>query len=356
MVDAPIAIRILGDDLTILEKISRDIKFFILETSGTININNPFRTSKIDLHFNIDRAKAGILGVPLVEIDKTIRTAIARFPVATYRDNYGKDYNLTIRIPFEQKITLMDLDRIWISSLSGAQIPLRQLADIEFKKSPLLISHYNLERDATVTADVLSEYSVNNVTKNVIKQLEKYPWPKGYRYSVGGEIESQEESFGGMIKAILVALLGIFAVLVLQFRSYSQPLIVFSAIPLAIIGSILALLISGNSFSFTAFVGLTSLVGIVVNNSISLVDYSNQLVRQGIDVISAIKEAGEARFVPIILTTLTTVGGLLPLTTIGGTLWAPMGWTIIGGLLALTFLTLLVVPVLYKVFTKTNPV
>jgi len=131
-----------------------------------------------------------------------------------------------------------------------------------------------------------------------------------------------------------------------------QPLIVFIAIPLAIIGSIFALLITGYSFSFTAFIGLTSLVGIVINNSIILVDYTNQLRKAGTGIRDAIKEAGETRFMPIILTTATTVGGLLPLTLGGGTLWAPMGWTIIGGLMVSTFLTLVIVPVFYELFSK----
>lgn len=120
--------------------------------------------------------------------------------------------------------------------------------------------------------------------------------------------------WGGMFKAILVAMIAIFGVLVLQFRSYSQPLVVFSAIPLAIIGSILALLITGYSFSFSAFVGLTSLVGIVVNNSIILVDYTNQLRGAGKELVEALKEAAETRFIPIVLTTATTIGGLIPLT------------------------------------------
>ena len=154
------------------------------------------------------------------------------------------------------------------------------------------------------------------------------------------------------MQAVLVAAIGIFGILVLQFRSYIQPLIVFSALPLAIIGSVYALLITGYSFSFTAFVGITSLVGIVINNSIILVDYTNQLRAKGKELVSALMEAAETRFVPIILTTATTVGGLLPLTLGGGTLWAPMGWTIIGGLVTSTFLTLIVVPVLYKIVGK----
>jgi multidrug efflux pump subunit AcrB len=185
----------------------------------------------------------------------------------------------------------------------------------------------------------------------VVEGLKSYSWPKGYRYYIAGEFESREESFGGMGRAVIIALIAILAVLVLQFRSYRQPLIVFAAIPFAMIGSILALLITRNSFSFTAFIGLTSLVGIVINNSIILVDYTNQLRRQGTELVAALKEAGETRFIPILLTTATTVGGLLPLTLGGGTMWAPMGWTIIGGLVCSTLLTLLLVPVLYRLLS-----
>jgi multidrug efflux pump subunit AcrB len=208
-----------------------------------------------------------------------------------------------------------------------------------------------LDRSVTLTADVVDGYSVNDVTREIIIKLDAYLWPVGYGYHVGGEKESQERSFGGLEDAILIAIIAIFAVLVLQFRSFTQPLIVYAALPLAVIGSVLALLITGNSFSFTAFIGLTSLVGIVVNNSIILVDYTNQLRGEGKDILTAVKEAGETRFLPILLTTLTTIGGLLPLTLQGGTLWAPMGWTIIGGLLTSTILTLIVVPVLYKMFS-----
>ena len=351
-IEAPIAIRIIGDNLAELKRVASDIEKIILETPGTLNINNPLATSKTDLFVNINREKAGIYGVPLVEIDRTVRASIAGLAISTFRDYSGKSYNITVRQPFEKGIDFNQLNNIFVTSVTGAQIPLRQLASIEFKASPMLINHYNLERNVTLTADVKAGVSVNQTTKVIIQKMDTYDWPKGYRYIIGGEQESREESFGGMVQAIMVAMIAIFGVLVLQFRSYSQPLIVFSAIPLAVTGSFLALLITGFSFSFTAFVGLTSLVGIVVNNSIILVDYTNQIRRQGISVISALKEACETRFMPIVLTTATTVGGLLPLTLRGGTLWAPMGWTIIGGLVFSTFLTLIIVPVLYKTFTK----
>jgi multidrug efflux pump subunit AcrB len=353
-VEAPIAIKILGENLNELRKIAQDVEEIISSTPGTVNVDNPVRTSKTDLHVKINREKAGMLGVSLADIDRTVRTCMAGMTISKYRNAEGKEYNIVVRLPINSKPTITDFEKIYLTSVMGAHIPLKQLATIEFKSSPMQIDHFNLERDVTITADVLSGYSVDRVTKKIIVKLDQYPWQKNYRYYIGGELESREESFGGMTKAIIIAMLGIFGVLVLQFRSFSQPLIVFSAIPLAIIGSIIALLLTGNTFSFTAFIGLTSLVGIVVNNSIILVDYTNKLRGSGSDLISALKEAGETRFRPIILTTGTTIGGLLPLTLRGGTLWAPMGWTIIGGLLMSTFLTLIVVPVLYKIFTPNS--
>jgi len=185
------------------------------------------------------------------------------------------------------------------------------------------------------------------VIAGIMPWLDAYPWPDGYGYFFAGEVESRQESFGGMFKALIIASMLIFAVLVLQFRSVLQPLIIFSSVPLAITGAVIALFVTGNSFSFTAFIGAISLIGIVVNNSIILVDYTNQLIRKGSPVGEALTEAGKTRLTPIVLTAMTTIGGLLPLTLGGGTLWAPMGWTIIGGLLLSTLLTLVVVPVLY---------
>jgi multidrug efflux pump subunit AcrB len=350
--DAPIVIRLIGDNIAGLETIARDIEDMFETTPGTINIRNPMTTSKTDVHININRDKAGMLGVPIIDIDRTIRTAVAGASISRFRDSEGKEYAIVVRLPFDEKFQFEDFNRIFVTSLSGASVPLASLATIEFTSTPMQIDHFNLERTVQIMSDVAEGFSVDDVTRSIIKKLDAYELPADYRYSIGGEFQSREESFGGMIQAIIVALVGIFAVLVLQFKSYSQPFIVFSAIPLAIIGAVLALLITGYSFSFTAFVGLTSLVGIVVNNSIILVDYTNKLLDAGKSVVDALQEACETRFIPIILTTATTVGGLLPLTLGGGSLWAPMGWTIIGGLLMSTWLTLIVVPVLFKVLTK----
>lgn len=350
-VDAPIEVRIVGNDLDVLKSIAADVEPIIKAQAGAVNVNNPLGTTKNDVRVKINKEKAAMLGVSITDIDRTVRTSLTGLPLTQYRDKEGKEYDLVLRLPLEHRPVLSDFDRIYVASRSGALIPLGQLAAIELEASPLMISHYNLDRSVSITADVDVGYSVQKVTMAIVDQLNAYSWPKGYAFQMGGELESREESFGGMGQAMVIAMIAIFGVLVLQFRSYSQPFIVFSALPLAVIGSILGLFLTGNSFSFSAFIGLCSLVGIVVNNSIILVDYTNQLRREGKQTLEAIKEAGETRFIPIVLTTMTTVGGLLPLTLGGGSLWAPMGWTIIGGLLMSTALTLIIVPVLYEIFS-----
>ena len=351
-IEAPIAIRVIGDDIQVLRDMASQLEDVMRRTDGTINIDNPQARSQTDLHVRVNRDKAGLLGVPLASIDQTVRASIAGLPVSSYRDESGEDHPIVLRLPTPDRPRVSDLDRISVASMNGSSIPLRQVAVVDLKSSPNRIEHYLLERSAIVTADVDDGFNVAAVTEQIVSQLDGVVLPPGYRFQIAGEAESAGESFGGLGQALLVALFGIFGVLVLQFRSFRQPLIVFAAIPFAITGAILALLVTGYTFSFMAGVGLTSLVGIVVNNSIILVDYANQLREQGMSVLEAIREAGETRFAPIILTTLTTIGGLLPLTLQNSTLWSPMGWAIIGGLMMSTVLTLVVVPALYVVATR----
>lgn len=350
-ISAPIDIKITGEDINVLKQIAGEVEQYVKDAKGTLNISNELDKTSVDIYVDINKDKASMLGVPVSEIDKTIRACINGIAVSKFRNKKGEEYAMIIRLPFENAMSYEDFDKIYVESLAGRLIPLKQLAKISFQKSPSLISHYNMERNASITAEVKEGYTLDEVLAGIEEKLKTYSWPPGYHYKFAGEIESRRETFGGMQNASLLALIAIFAVLVLQFRSLKQPLIIFTAIPLAIIGSIIALFITGYTFSFTAFIGLISLIGIVVNNSIILVDYTNKLIGEGKNIGTALVEAAETRFTPIILTTLTTVGGLLPLTLQGGPLWAPLGWTIIGGLIVSTALTLIVVPVLYKVFT-----
>jgi multidrug efflux pump subunit AcrB len=348
---APVEIQLRGDDLVQLQEYARRVERIVRQSPGAINVDNPLRQNNTDLHFRINRDKAMLVGVPLFTVDKTIRSLVNGNAIGVYRDTEGEDYNIVLRYAAGQDFQLADFDQIYIPAATGTFVPLRQLADIQFAESPGRIEHYDKQRVATILADVDKGYSLDEVIATVDAQLEQEEWAAGYSYTYLGDLANRNDSFGGMGVASLLALLLIFGVLVVQFRSFSQPLIILTALPLAMIGSILALFLTGIAFSFTAFIGLTSLIGIAINNSIVLVDYANGLRDEGVSLAEAALQAGQVRFIPIVATTLTTILGLLPLTLTGGSLWAPMGWTIIGGLLTSTTLVLLVVPVLYQLFS-----
>jgi len=353
--NAPIEIRVIGENLDSLRSLSAQVEEIIRNTDGTKDVDNPLSNDKTDLSVSVNRDKAGMYGVSMLEIDQTVRAAMSGLFVdeATFDDN--EEYPLVVRLvrlPFSDHPVVSDFEKIYVSSRQGNQVPLKQLADIHFEASTAQIIHYNLDRSTSVTANVTNPDQTGAITQQIISQLNEMNWPAGYHYYAAGEYETQQESFGDLAQLLIIALIGIFAILVLQFHSFSQPLIIFSAIPLAVTGSFAALFLSGWSFSFFAFVGFISLSGIVVNNSIIFVDYANMLRKEGRTVKDALIETGKIRFAPILITTTTTIVGLMPLTFSATSLWSPLGWTIIGGMISSSLLTLLVVPVLYQWFSR----
>ena len=353
-VAAPIAIRVMGDDLDSLQQAAAGVEKLLLKTPGTVNVDNPIGRPKLDLDINILRDKAALLNVSLSSIDDAIRTSLMGSDVGNYRDQNGDDYDIMIRLDSAATPNINNINELLVMSNDGVYVPLKQLITTELQTVPSQLQHYYLERSATVTADTSAEFLTADVTAQVMQELELMKFPTGISYRVGGEQQSRSDSFSGLLQALLISLLGIFAVLVLQFRSFAQPAIVFASIPFAFSGAILALLAFGFSFSVMAFVGLTSLMGIVVNNSIILVDSANQLVGKGAEIREAIASAARMRLTPIVLTTLTTIGGLLPLTMKNSSMWTPLGLVIIGGMLISTVVTLFIVPALYLLITRRN--
>jgi multidrug efflux pump subunit AcrB len=178
--------------------------------------------------------------------------------------------------------------------------------------------------------------------------MDKMKLPAGYKYGMGGEVESRNDSFSGFGAIIIVTIFLFIAVLILEFKTFKSTLIVLSVIPLGIVGAAMALWLTGNSLSFVAIIGLIALAGIEVKNTILLVDFTNQLRVQGKDLNTAIREAGEIRFLPIVLTSLTAIGGLMPIAVSTNPLIAPLAIVLIGGLISSTLLSRIVTPVVYK--------
>jgi multidrug efflux pump subunit AcrB len=349
--EAPVVVRIVGDNNRILKELSSEIQKIVEKTKGCININNPLELNSTDLRLDINRDEAAMLGVQIIDINRVARMAVSGLVIGKYSDDDGNMYDMVLRLPKTESSGLADFDRVFVPSRSGKQIPLSQVAKIIYIPGYKIVQHRDLQNMVSISADVIGR-QVSEVNREIARKLDKFHFPSGYAYQLGGEEEARGESFSSVFQAGIIGIIGIFAILVLQFRSIVQTLIIFVSIPFALVGAFFALFITGFPFSFSAFVGLTSLIGIVVNNAIILVDYTNKLLHRGLPLKKAVITAGSTRFRPILATTMTTVGGLLPLTFAGGDMWAPLSWVMIGGLMVSTMLTLVLVPIFYYIFTN----
>ena len=351
--EAPVAIRIFGDNLDSLRTQAARVEKVFRQTPGLIYVNNPLATRKTDLRVRINKEKAGLLGLSIADVNRTIRLAVAGLNIGTFKDpETADDYVINVTTVGTRQVngavTQEALSNLYVNSLTGGAVPLRQIADLQFETGTSQIRHYDKDRYVSVTGFVKTGFLVDNVFTNVLNKLGTLRFPKGFSYKAAGELESREKSFGGLGTIILITAFGFLAVLVLEFGTFKSSLIVLSVIPLGVIGAIAALLVTGNPFSFVAIIGLIALIGIEVKNSILLVDFTNQLRKEGMPLEAAIRQAGEVRFVPIVLTSLTAIGGLIPLAIENNPLYSPLAWVLIGGLISSTLLSRIVTPVLYK--------
>lgn len=348
-VEAPIAIRIVGDNLDTLRTLAARAETLLKGVNGAIYVKNDVDLMKSDLRININTEKSRSLGILTSDIDKTVRLAISGLELGQYTNEKGEDYNIVIKAPRETFATLKTVEDIYINSATGTPVPLKQVADIAFETSPTTIKHLNKERYVLITAfnreGVLSEKIVNDF----MAQQARLNLPEGYNIQLSGEAESTQEAFGGSFGTVVIATVFLFImVLLLEFKTFKSMLIVLSVIPLGIIGGVLMLWASGNTLSFVAIIGFIALAGVEVKNSILLVDFTNQLREQGMELNQAIKEAGEIRFLPIVLTSLTAIGGLIPIALNSNPLISPLALVLIGGLISSTILSRIVTPVVYK--------
>jgi multidrug efflux pump subunit AcrB len=345
---APVEVRLFGDNLDSLRHYATKIETMLKQTEGTLYVNNPVSHLKSDIRVVINRDKARMSGVNTVDVDRTVRLAVAGLNVGKFSDRNGEDFDIHLTTPKKERATLASLDRLFVNNNQGAAVALEQIASLKLESSPLSIDHYNKVRMVSVSSFVQKGYLNDQVINQVTEKLEAMQLPEGYSFMMGGEVEASNESFGGLGAIIIVTVFLFVAVLVLMFKTFKSMLIVLSVIPLGVVGAAIALLVTGNPLSFVAFIGLIALAGVEVKNSILLVDFTNQLRRQGISVEDAIRQAGEVRFLPIVLTSLTAIGGLLPIALSTNPLVAPLAIVLIGGLISSTILSRIVTPVVYK--------
>lgn len=352
---APVEVKIAGADLTVLDDIIVDMTKLVSSIDGTKNVRSSVVDTNGQFVVYINRIRAQQFGVSTSQVALTLRNAISGL-TATELTIDGEDVDVVVKYGLDERDGDIDsnavqtdintIEALTISTPTG-DIPLASIVDIKLENSRQSIRHENGDRVVSVTADVTGDTTPLEVFSVISSRLDEVEVPAGYSVTLGGENEDTAESFADMLRAMILAVILIAALLVLQFRSYKQSTLILITIPLSLIGVFPGLMIMNQPISFPGVIGIVALAGIVVNNAIILIDRINNNRAEGMALNRAIVEAGRSRMEPIILTTITTVFGILPL-ALTQEVWASLGYAIIYGLMFSTVTTLYVIPILYR--------
>jgi multidrug efflux pump subunit AcrB len=349
-VGKPVSIRIEGQDMDSLRTLSEQIKALIAETNGTYDIQDNLGIERYALEVEINKQAMDQNLVNYTDLSRTLRLISEGINVGEF-DTGNESLDIKMYLNNENKDPSVLFQELSVTNAIGEQIPLAQLAQIKPAFSIQEINHYNLMRTLTIEADVKGRTATEVMTE-IESKLAKVNFPEGYTWEAGGETSEQTDTFADLGKLMIVVLFLIILLITMQFNSLSLPFIIMTTVYLAIAGGIIGLFITRTPIGFMTVMGLISLAGVVVRNGIVLIEFIEEARHDGVKMEEAVIKATEARFRPILLTSLTAIVGLLPLATTGDVLFKPMAVVIISGLIFSTILTLFVVPSLYLVLAK----
>ncbi len=366
-VGPPINVEISGDDFNLLGSLADRVKMEIKDIPGVVDMKDDYDSGKPEVRIIVDREKAALFSANTTKIANAVRSAINGTEASTYRINED-EYDITVRLGKNQRMNVDALRnmRIIYNNMKGKTLglPLSSVAKIEYGSGPGAIKRKDLKRVITVSANVKEGFNQNAALQKVKEKLKNFDLPQDYKISFTGQNKEQAKASAFLGRAFMIALFGIFLILVAQFNSLSQPLMIMAAVMISLIGVFIGLILFSLPFGVVMTgIGVISLAGVVVNNNIVLIDYINILRKRGIPVRDAVIRAGIRRFRPVTLTAITTVLGLIPLTFgfsfdfytftfesggVDAAFWKSMGVAVIFGLLFGTVLTLVVVPAMYS--------
>lgn len=356
----PVSLEIYGQDMAVLAGLVEQIRAMMRDIPGIVDMKDNLVIGKPEIQVRVDKEKTALLDLDTFTVAHTVKAAINGAKVGVYRE--GKDeYDIIAKLPEKDRQSIEALRRITVSDPNGEPVPLTTLAEVRLASGLGAINHKDQKRVVTVSSGVSGRLA-NDVIRELDGRLKSLDWPRGYSYAFAGEQEEQRKAEEFLAEAFVVAIFLIFLVLVAQFNSLVTPFIILTSVILSFIGVFAGLLVTGTAFGIIMTgVGVISLAGVVVNNAIVLIDYFEQLKKQGLDTRDALIRAGLTRFRPVLLTAITTILGLLPM-AVGVSFdffqmelitesesaqwWGPMAVAVIFGLLVSTLLTLVVVPVL----------
>jgi multidrug efflux pump subunit AcrB/outer membrane protein TolC len=349
ILEAPVEVRIVGDDIATLETLGNRVEEIFRHTPGAMYIHSDWHEDAWQAGLNVREEVANRMGLTNAVIAQQLAAGFEGAPVTTFWEG-DRDVNVVLRLDPANRQSFQNVaDTYVMSPVTGAKVPLAAMATLTSEWEPGRIVRRNGVRTLTVRAFPSGHWLASEILGDARKQLDGLSLPPGYHLEYGGESQNQQETFGEMRNALTLSLLLIFLILLFQFRTLADPLIVMAAFPLALPGAALGLLITHNTFGFTAFIGIISVGGLVVRNSIILIDYIHERMRDGVELEQAALEAGERRLRPIFLTSAAAAVGVIPMILSGSSLWSPLASVLAFGLLGSMVFTLVAIPVLFVV-------
>jgi multidrug efflux pump subunit AcrB len=347
-------VEIRGFDLEAGSALAGQVAQVVRSTPGATDVQVSREDNLPELRVQIDRDKAGTLGINVAQISNTINTCINGSVASLFTDPItGNQYNILVRLSEDYRSQIDDLKNIVLTSSEGQPVLLGNIATVERANAPVQIDRKYQQRIVDVTANVTGR-DLGSVAADVSKGLASLTVPQGFELRLSGNVEQQQKTFRDLLLAFGLAILLVYVVMASQFQSLMDPFIIMFTVPLGIVGVFWMLVLTNTTLSVTSFQGIIVMVGIVVSNGILLVDYTNRLRMHKVPLHEAVVRAGRTRLKPILMTSLATVLGLIPMAVgLGGeSTQAPLAIAVIGGLSVSTALTLFFVPVLYTVFEE----
>ena len=348
----PVSLRLSGTDINVLRKLSVELQHIIFEQPNSARVRDNWGEPSMQVRLKVDPDRANLSGVTNLDVALSSAAGMSGLPVSTYRE-LDKQIPIVVRQRMEERAALTDVQSMYVYSLSSTQrVPLSQLSKVTTEMSLPKIARRNQFRTVTISGFPIPGRLPSEVLLPAMDKINDFQkrLPPGYFLEFGGEYEEQVKGFKEMSIVMLISVVLIYIALVLQFRNAIKPLLVFAAIPYGMAGAIVALAIMGTPFGFMAFLGVASLVGVIVSHVIVLFDFIEEAHERGEPLREALLDAGIVRLRPVMITVGATVLGLVPLAMHGGPLWEPLCYAQIGGLSVATFVTLILVPVLYSIF------
>lgn len=351
-VGIPVSIRISGDQIAELRRLGDEVKTIFRAVPEAARIRDDWGADSFKVKLQVDPDRANFAGVSNLDVALSSVTGLSGFPLTTLRQG-NQQIPVVARLRMDERARLSDVQNLYVFPLhSASRIPLRQVSNVRYQMDTEKIRRRNQFRTITVATFPVPGALPSEVLARARPALMAFQrrLPTGYTMQIGGEEEEQVKGFNELAVVMLVSVVAIFLALVFQFRSAIKPLIVFSAIPFGVAGALVSLVVMRSPFGFMAFLGVASLIGVIVSHVIVLFDFIEEAHQQGEPLREALLDAGIVRLRPVIITVGATVFGLVPLAMHGGPLWEGLCYTQIGGLTVATFVTLILVPVLYAIF------